>query len=104
MSKLILDVLLDQGYDLQVADGDFTTGESDDQHTALILLLSQGEYKQSPLTGVGLAQHLSGPMGATEQATLKREITLQLERDGYKITTLQLSDDGRLTLDAKRPS
>lgn len=97
------DFLLDEAYDLQIVAGDFAAGESDDDHVSLLLLLNQGELKQSPLTGIGLLRYQSGPMDQERRAQLSREATIQLERDGYKITTLSISPQAELTVDALRP-
>ena len=98
------DLLLNATYDLAIdpLEGDLQVGLSDDQHVALLLRSSQGEWKQSPLSGVGIRQHQSGPMGPAQQATLLREIRIQLERDAYKVTTLQVNEAAELTIDAIR--
>jgi hypothetical protein len=97
------DFQLDASYDLATDGGDFVSGEADEQHQALLLLTNQGEWRQSPLTGVGLLRYQSGPMDSTRRGSLQREITIQLERDGYKVATVAVAPDSELTLDAYRP-
>ncbi len=97
------DILLDENYDLAISGGDFVVGESDDQHIALLLLTAQGEWRQSPLTGVNLLRYQSGPMDTAGRAALQRERAIQLERDGYAVNVLSVSAQAQLTIDAHRP-
>lgn len=48
------DLLLTEGFDLQIKDGDFVIGESTIQHQDLILIAQPGSFKQSPDVGVGI--------------------------------------------------
>ncbi|MDF7809905.1 hypothetical protein [Hymenobacter sp. YC55] len=97
------DFLLDAGYDVAIENGDFVAGLSDEQHQELLLLTAQGEWRQSPLTGINLLRYQSGPMDAQRRAALQREGTLQLERDGYRVYTFLVSAAAELTLNAERP-
>lgn len=96
------DLLLSEAYDLATDGGDFLTGLSDAQHQDLLLLTAQGEWRQSPLTGIGLLRYLAGPMDNTRRAALQREATIQLERDGYRVATCLISAEAELTIDAER--
>jgi hypothetical protein len=97
------DFLLDDGYDLAIEGGDLVAGYSDEQHQALLHLTAQGEWRQSPLSGINLRQHQSGPMDATGRAALQREGTIQLERDGYQVATYTVTAAAELSIDAFRP-
>jgi hypothetical protein len=97
------DFLLDAGYDLAIEGGDFVAGYSDEQHQALLHLTAQGEWRQSPLTGINLLRYQSGPMDATRRAELQRLATIQLERDGYKVATYLVTAAAELSIDAFRP-
>jgi hypothetical protein len=96
------DFQLAPDYDLATANGDFVLIEGDEQHQELLLLTSQGEWRQSPLTGVGLLRYQSGPMDASGRAALQRLITIQLQLDGYKVAAVQVAADSTLKLDAYR--
>jgi hypothetical protein len=96
------DIFLTPDYDLATAAGDLVTGEADEQHQALLLLTSQGEWRADGLVGVGLVQWLQGPLSPTDRAALQRLITIQLERDGYTVATVAVAPDAQLTLDAYR--
>jgi hypothetical protein len=102
MSLVAGDFQLTADYDLATAGGDFVLAEADEQHQALLLLTNPGEWRQSPLTGIGLLRWLAGPMDERRRAELQRLITIQLERDGYTVATVKVSADSKLDLDAYR--
>jgi hypothetical protein len=97
------DFQLSPTYDLATAAGDFVTGEADEQHQALLLLTFPGEWRQDGLVGVGLVRYQSGPMDDVRRGALQRALTIQLERDGYRVASVAVSADSQLTLDAFRP-
>lgn len=81
--KLRYDILMtleDKHFDLDIKDGDFAIGVSDLQHIAHILEAEKGQYRQTPLVGVGVLKMLNGPISGAE----KREIKMQLQGDGYQ--------------------
>ena len=71
------------GDDLLIRNGDFVIGPSDEQHIQDILNAFPGWWKQFPNLGVGIFQYLNGP--STQQQTIKRSVTVQLESDGYRV-------------------
>ena len=77
----ILMTLEDKHFDLDIKDGDFNIGVSDLQHVAHILEAEKGQYRQSPLVGVGVLKMLNGPISGAE----KRDIKMQLQGDGYQV-------------------
>jgi hypothetical protein len=74
----MVDVMLGADFDLLVEDGDFVMGNDEAQRAALIIATYPGNWKQFPLTGVGEARLLNGPMNGL----LRRDITMQLQADG----------------------
>jgi hypothetical protein len=84
------DILYDStAGDLVIQDGDFRIGPSDLQHVFHIILVSQGSWKQFPLTGVGEAKLKHAPL----DAALRRQIHLQLEADGYRLNRVAYIPD-----------
>lgn len=84
------DALLKSDFtDLDMANGDFNIGESDLQNGLLIIRFHKGNLKSSPLTGVGEKRLLNG----TVDGAFRREIQLQLEADGYRLKTLNLTPE-----------
>ncbi|MGC8825230.1 MAG: hypothetical protein ACP5PZ_11680 [Bacteroidales bacterium] len=71
------DILLNDNYDLLITHGDLTIGNSDMQHVEAILLAYPGEFKNSPLTGVGIGQYSNGMM----DRTIERKIKVALAAD-----------------------
>ena len=80
--------------DLSIVGGDFEMDVSDPQHVYHILLNAKGSYKQFPLTGIGKAKYINAPLGAE----LRREIQLQLQADGYRVTDLRVSEKDGIKL------
>jgi hypothetical protein len=98
----VQDLLLSDDYDLDTADGDLVTGPGDDQAAALLLLTDLGEWKESPLVGIGLRRYQSGPFDQTQRGTLQRAARLQFEKDGFTVRSCNVSADAELDLDAYR--
>lgn len=95
------DVLLTDN-DLSVTNGDITIGYSDNQHTELILFSEKGNWRQFPLTGVGIARSLLGPIGYTEITALKHKIDAQLVYDGFSVEGVDIEKSGEIKISAKR--
>ncbi len=72
------DILFKDG-DLDIRDGDFNIGVSDEQHIAHIFEAMPGSYKQSPFVGIGIRLYINSSLNGV----LRRQVKLQLEGDGY---------------------
>lgn len=85
------------GNDLLIKNGDFAIAESDMQHIADNLNAFPGWWKEHPADGVGVLAYYGGPADAQK---LKKQITIQLTADGYKVTNPQVTigTDGQLTI------
>jgi hypothetical protein len=92
-----LDFILD-GNDLAVAGGDLAIGPVGDDNAKLLLATSKGDWKGSPLTGIGVVRFLNAPDGRA----LEREVRIQLEADGFTCRSVQLLSD-KLKIDAAWP-
>ncbi|MBS2100713.1 hypothetical protein [Carboxylicivirga linearis] len=91
------DFLLNDDKEFATEDGDFITGESDDQHVELLLVLHKGELKENPTIGVGLSNFIGKQ--TTSKANMKREIKVGLQADNYKVKTIDIEDNGHFDLD-----
>lgn len=91
------DILLDSDYDLLDSEGDFVTGDAIIQKQALLLATGEGEWKQAPVTGVGLDAYLLDE----SELDAMRKIRQQLKSDGLLITKLKKTADGNLTIEAQ---
>lgn len=98
-----LDIALFQN-DLQIQDGDFVIGESDQQHVADTINAFPGWWKEFPADGVGVFAYLNS---AGQEQTLARSIKINLTSDGYIVNnpSIQTSEAGLLTVNpnATRP-
>lgn len=83
------DILL-QDNDLQIINGDFFVGESQNQSVELLLTTMQGEWKEHPEAGCGLSKAQNGVIDRFFQ----RNIRVQLEADGFAIENLNITEKG----------
>jgi hypothetical protein len=82
------DILRDDDGDLLIKNGDFSIGESDQQHIKDILDAQQGEFKEFPLAGFGAINYIKKTITADE---FKRDLKIQLNYDGYTNATIDTS-------------
>lgn len=83
--------------DLQIENGDFVIGESDNQHVRHILTSDKGEYKSNPEIGVGIIQMLNDEVIDDFLIDAKKN----LEYDGMTVNNISFLQDGKLNVDAK---
>jgi hypothetical protein len=91
------DLLLDENNSIQCSNGDFLCGDSDAQNVDLILVSSKAAFKESPTVGAGLIHWLKKP--DSQLRSMRREITVQLENDGYKASNFNVDENGEFTID-----
>lgn len=91
------DFLYDDDGDLLIENGDFAIGLSDDQNVQDILSANKGDYRQYPTVGVELIKFLKKQ--DNDFAKLKREITVNLESDGYRVADLAFNSAGEINID-----
>lgn len=84
------DLLLTEDYDLQVKNGDFVIGDSQEQSVELLLLAKQGEFKATPEAGCDILSAKNG----TIDRFLDREIRVQLDADGFELDKMSLTEKG----------
>lgn len=92
------DFLLDSNYDFATDDGDFDTGESDEQHQMLLLTSIPGEWKENPTVGIDAGAYIN-----TEDVSgLMTAIKTGFEDDGMTVTGLpSIDDDGKIEVNAE---
>jgi hypothetical protein len=89
------DILLDENYDMATASGDMVVGDSDGQNIDLLLGCTKNSFKESPTVGVGMIQWVKGQK--TDLKSMRREINVQFEADGYK-ADWKVDDNGDLQI------
>lgn len=93
------DFLLNQNGDMQIENGDFLTGESDDQHVDLLLTTNKGINKQHPTLGAELPLEVHGKL----DSKVIRDIKLSMAADGYQALKVQV-DNGNILIEYVRRS
>lgn len=90
MATIRQDIIVDplDSNDLVVYQGDFFIAYSDFQHVAHIVEATPGNYKQWPLLGCAIRQHLNGDI----DGAVRRQIQLQLESDAIKTRNIAYTD------------
>ena len=96
---MVKDIDLETDLDLKIIDGDFVISDSDQNHVINILKAYLGGYKQFPLIGVGIDYYLAS---AGTQQVIKRNITVQMESDGYKVNKIEVLGQNKYSIDANR--
>ncbi len=91
------DILLDDDNNFSTEDGDFVTGDSDDQHVELLCQLQPGELKENPTIGIGLNKYLKKQ--STSINEIKQAIKVGIEADGYSVNDFSIDSDGEFELD-----
>ena len=82
------DILRDDNGGLALANGDFATGQSDQQHVEDLLDLQVGEIKEFPLAGFGAIYYIKRTVSAAE---FKRDLKIYLNMDGYANPVIDVS-------------
>jgi len=95
------DILLNADGDLDCAYGDFVPGVSDQQHVEDILASNKGDYKQTPLVGVGIINYLHGPLSGVRRERMRADMLLQLESDGVIKPLVNVAANGEITVNGK---
>lgn len=86
------DFLLKDG-DLQIKNGDFAVGDSDEQHIEHLLLAHNGEYTQYPMLGIGISSYIHAPMNPAVRMELERHIRLQVQADGGQNVKINVTNE-----------
>lgn len=96
---MVKDILIGDDADLVISDsGDFSTGDSDQQHVVLLINTFVGNWKQFPTCGVGIINYLAS---SGQGAALRRSINVQLSADGYRDVQVLLSETPNDSFDYK---
>ena len=102
--EMVKDIILDDDLDLKIVNGDLVIGESDQQSIQLILNAFPGAWKEFPTCGVGIKQYQAS---TGQSLNLKRNISVQLEADGFKVNAVTVTpndaDNFDCYLDVERP-
>lgn len=90
------DVLIDEGNDIIISNGDFAIGDSDIRHQEHILIANKGEFKEFPEMGVGIIEALNSDDIREVLDNVKRNF----QYDGMYVNNITY-DGEKLITDAK---
>lgn len=113
------DIALQDDLTLQVSDGDFVLTSSekvkrtkdqretivnlcDQQHIEDVLWAFKGNYRETPLIGVGLPLYLNGPDQLTVRNELRKKITSNLEYDVFQVRDVRITGWDSISIEATR--
>lgn len=85
-----------------IENGDFKAVEADKTHIERILVSNKGDWKNSPLTGVGLYKWTNAPSSGMSLERLARTIELQLRFDGFTPIKVDVSNLNNIIVNAER--
>lgn len=83
------DIVL-KDFDIEFNNGDFDIGDAQNQSIEMLLLSEQGEWKEHPEAGCGIASAKNGII----DRFLDRRIRVQLEADNFEIGKLEITEKG----------
>lgn len=91
------DILLDDNFNMIFENGDVKIGDSDAQHVSVILSSPKGAFREYPELGAGLLAWIKNPLSSIR--SMRREVTVQLKNDGYKVSNFNIDENQEITLD-----
>jgi hypothetical protein len=91
------DILVDENFNPICENGDFTTGNSDAQNVQILLSVNKAEFREFPTAGAGLVHFLKKPYNSLRP--MRRECKVQLETDGYKMSSFSIDEEGNFEVD-----
>jgi hypothetical protein len=93
-------ILLNNDLDLAVKNGTLLFGETTAQNQKILLLSNKGEFKTTPMRGVGIGRYLEN----SEANELAREIRTEFVIDGMTVNSIQIGSDLELKVEASYDS
>ena len=94
------DIILDDGGELQESNGDFLSGENDNNLIRYLIEANKGEYKEFPLAGLGIELLLNSNKNVQQ---INREIKKVLTGDVFTSPDIDLSEwPSRISLNRTR--
>jgi hypothetical protein len=84
------DILLDDDNDLLFESGDFSIGDSDNQHVYLVVKSSFGDWRESPILGANLQTFTNANFS---ELRLKNILKLALKADNWKLKNFAINNN-----------
>ena len=94
------DILLDNDNELNVVNGDFEIGDSDNQHAAIIFEAQKGEIRSSPELGFGASKYIK--KSGEKVRNFMRNLKVELDKDGYNDADINVDFElNKLTIEVE---
>lgn len=81
------DLILDNQYDLSIANGDFVVDNSEIQHQGLLLLSEKNDFKEFPDKCIGSRRYVE----SNDTEAYAREISQQFSADGMTVHKIEIN-------------
>jgi len=98
---MVRDFISGDTADLIIKDGDFVIDYSDRHHIETLVRSEKGEFKQSPLTGIGVMNYINAPLTREIKTKFEKDIRLQLSADSFEITQVAVENFENIIIDAE---
>lgn len=98
---MVKDFISGDTADTIIKDGDFLVDYSDQHHIEDLVRSEKGEYKQHPLTGIGIANYINAPLTRELKTRLEKDIRIQLSADSFEITQVEVENFESIIIDAE---
>ena len=96
------DIVLDNNMDLSIIAGDFVVDDCEDQVQQLLLIAQPGNFRDSPLTGVGIVNYLKSQITPSLVDALTKKIQIQWLYDGYAGVNVVVNSFTDIEIEANR--
>lgn len=96
------DILVNDENDLIIEHGDLVVGFSDVQHIDHMLRANKGDFKESPLIGIGVAKYRDASVSSVLIDKFKKDVSIQLEYDGFSNIDINTTDFKEIFINADR--
>ncbi len=93
------DLILDQDFDLEIKNGDFSIKNSDNQNILLHAYTDAGQWAQYPSLGVGIGSEVNGIV--TDVQKRKSELSESIKEDDYDFEEMFISKEGEIQIKIK---
>lgn len=102
MAIVVKDIELTEDNDLLIINGDFSARKSDEMHVEHIMVADKGQYRQSPMIGLGLAKYVNAKFDGILKNKIRRLLSVMLESDGLSIKKLVIDSLSNIQITVQR--
>lgn len=90
-------IVIDENGGLVIDGGSMVIGETDAQNVQLILSANKGDFRFEPLVGCNLIRFVKSRGSSISE--MRRETKVQLQGDGYRLSSFELDANGEFQVE-----